>query len=84
MGQVLGWVLKTDPVMNNTGSMNLKFRRLVQDKGNTHREAPQVIESKSVLLATRQASESGDKLLGKGVGTLFGKPADQGDSGLVS
>ena len=37
-----------------------------------------------MLLATRQASESGDKLLGKGVGTLFGKPADQDDSGLVS
>ena len=40
--------------------------------------------TKLVLLATWQANKSRDKLLGQGIVTLFEKPADQEDDGLVS
>ena len=43
-----------------------------------------VTESKLIQLATRQASKSRDELLGPGIVTLFGKPADREDGGLVS
>ena len=36
------------------------------------------------LLATRQANRSRDELLGRGIATLFGKPADREDVGLQS
>ena len=42
-----------------------------------------VTESKLTLLATRQANKLGDKLLRQGVTTLFRKPADQENGGLV-
>ena len=42
------------------------------------------IESKIVLLIAKQANKSRDKLLGQGIVTLFGKPADGEDSGLLS
>ena len=40
-------------------------------------------ESKPVLLPT-QINESRDELLGQGMATLFGKPADGGDGDLLS
>ena len=43
-----------------------------------------VTESKFVLLTTWQADKSRDKLLGPGIVTLFGKPVDWEDGGLVS
>ena len=43
-----------------------------------------VTESKLVLLAARQANKSRDELLGQGIETSFGKPADWEDGGLVS
>ena len=42
------------------------------------------MESKFELLAPRQADKSRDKLLGQGIVTLFGKPADQENGGLMS
>ena len=42
------------------------------------------MESKFELLAPRQADKSRDKLLGQGIVTLFGKPANQEDGGLMS
>ncbi|KAB1265935.1 hypothetical protein Cadr_000019223 [Camelus dromedarius] len=38
-----------------------------------------VAKSKLVLLAACQANKSGDKVLGQGIMTLFGKPADRED-----
>ena len=46
--------------------------------------AASVIESKLTLLAARQTSESGDEVLRQGIATLFRKPADREDGGLVS
>ena len=43
-----------------------------------------IIKSKFELLAPRQASKSRDKLLGQGIVTLFGKPADQENGGPES
>ena len=43
-----------------------------------------VTESKLILLAIPQANKSRDELFGQGIVTLFGKPADQEDGGLVS
>ena len=43
-----------------------------------------VTESKLLLLATRQANKLRDELLGQGIATLFRKPADWEDGGLVS
>ena len=43
-----------------------------------------VTESKLIRLATLQANKPRDKLLGQGIVTLFGKPADREDSELVS
>lgn len=43
-----------------------------------------VTESKLKLLATQQTSKSRDELLGQGLVTLFGKPADREDGGLLS
>lgn len=43
-----------------------------------------VTESKLLLLATRQANKLRDKVLGQGIRTLFAKPADREDSGLLS
>ena len=43
-----------------------------------------VTESKLLLLATWQANKPGDEVLGKGIVTLFGKPADQEDGRLTS
>ena len=45
---------------------------------------PTVTKSKLVLLATRQTNKSRGEVLGQGIVTLFGKPADQEDGGLVS
>ena len=42
------------------------------------------MESKFELLAPRQADKSRDKLLGQGIVTLFGKPADQENGGSES
>ena len=42
-----------------------------------------VTEPKFALLATWQANKSGDELLGQGITTLIGKPADQEDGRLV-
>ena len=41
-------------------------------------------ESKLMLFATWQGSKSRDELLGEGMVTLFGKPADWEDGGLAS
>ena len=41
-------------------------------------------ESKLALLATQQADKSRDNLLGEGIATLFRKPADRKDGGLLS
>ena len=48
--------------------------------------SPTVTESKFILLTSRawQASTSRDKLLGQGTVTLFRKPADQEEGGLLS
>ena len=43
-----------------------------------------VTESKVILLTTGQVSKLGDEVLGQGVETLFRKPGDQEDGGLVS
>ena len=43
-----------------------------------------VTESKFILLIKCQASKLKDEMLGQGIVTLFGKPADREDSGLVS
>ena len=43
-----------------------------------------VTESKLVLLTTRQANQPRDKVLGQGVVTLSGKPANLEDGRLVS
>ena len=43
-----------------------------------------VTESKLVLLAARRANKLRDELLGQGIETLFGKPADREDGGLMS
>ena len=43
-----------------------------------------VTESKLELLTTQQANKSRDELLGQVISTLFGKPADREDGGLVS
>ena len=43
-----------------------------------------VTESKLILPTARQANKSRDKLLGQGIVTLFGKPADRDNGGLVS
>ena len=43
-----------------------------------------IMESKFELLAPRQADKSRDKLLGQGIVTLFGKPADQENGGSGS
>lgn len=43
-----------------------------------------VTESKLVLLTARQANKLTDELLGKGIVTLFIKPADWEDGGLGS
>ena len=40
-----------------------------------------VTKSKLILLATRQANKSRDKVLGQGIAILFGKPANQEDGG---
>lgn len=42
-----------------------------------------VTQSKLILLTTQQANKAGDKLLEQGT-TLFGKPATQKESRLVS
>ena len=42
-----------------------------------------VTKSKLILLTARQTSKSRDKLLGQGITTLFKKPADREDGGLV-
>ena len=41
-----------------------------------------VTEAKLISLATRQGNILRDDLLGQGIVTLFGKPADQEDGGL--
>ena len=43
-----------------------------------------VTESELVLLIARQANKSRDKVLEQGIATLFGKPTDLDDGGLVS
>ena len=43
-----------------------------------------VAESKLKLLAPGQADKSRDELLGQGIATLFRKPADGEDGGLMS
>ena len=43
-----------------------------------------VTESKLILLTTQQANKSRDEVLGQGIVTLFRKPADWEDGGLVS
>ena len=43
-----------------------------------------VTESKLIQLAALQANKPRDELLGQGIATLFGKPADGEDSELVS
>ena len=43
-----------------------------------------VTESKLVLLATGHANKLRDEVLGQRIVTLFGKPADREDGGLVS
>ena len=40
-------------------------------------------KSKLVLLTERQANKSRDEVLGQGIATLFGKPVDCEDGGLV-
>ena len=40
-------------------------------------------ESKLILLTKRQVSKLGEELLGQGITTLLGKPADQEDGTLV-
>ena len=41
-------------------------------------------QAKLILLIARQASKLRDELLGQGIATLFRKPADREDGGLVS
>ena len=43
-----------------------------------------VTEAKLTLLTTWQASKSGKEMLKQGIGSVFGKPADQKDGRLVS
>ena len=43
-----------------------------------------VTESQLIPLTARQANKLTHELLGQGIATLFGKPADQEDGGLVS
>ena len=43
-----------------------------------------ITKSKVVLLATQQVNKSRDALLGQGIVTLFRKPANREDGGLVS
>lgn len=43
-----------------------------------------ITRSKCVLLTAQQTSKSRDGVLGQGIATLFGKPADGEDDGLVS
>ena len=43
-----------------------------------------ITRSKCVLLTAQQTSKSRDGVLGQGIVTLFGKPADGEDDGLVS
>lgn len=46
-------------------------------------ECVTVTESKLILLASWQANKSRDKVLGQGIVTSLGKPADQENGGLV-
>ena len=46
--------------------------------------SPTVTKSKLILLPSQQANKSRDKVLGQGIATLFGKPADWEDGRLVS
>ena len=52
--------------------------------GASFGDIPVVTRSRFVLLTARQANKSRGELLGQGIATLFGKPANQEDGGLMS
>ena len=69
----------------SSGQVVLAAARTLPQNSPTGASCPPktVTEPKLVLLTTQHAKNSRDKLLGQGIATLFGKPADREDGGLV-
>ena len=51
--------------------------------GASFRDISVITKSKFLLLTARQVNKSRGELLGQGIATLFGKPANQEDGGLI-
>ena len=57
-------MLEADPAMSKTGSasMKLKFRRLVKDKGNTHRAGHTLIKGRGISTGCEGRGEAPERL----------------------
>ena len=73
--------------VQTTGKKEVAARDECEEKGKSQpREVCYQLQllPEHILLTAQQANKSRDELLGQGIVTLFGKPADKEDGGLVS